>query len=295
MARAICSLDAVSRWAVTGTPIQNKLGDLGTILKFLKAYPYSEKRYFEADISRQWKYGNIDEAINRLKRLSGCLLLRRPKEILELPKRHDTRYLVKLNPAERQLYNDARMQAMHHISEAALQPGGSGGPDSYANVLQRIEAMRMICNIGLYYPVRHEFSRQSERHTEDWYTIAQRVFNLHRGTGQVQCQFCSQNLDTVENPVGEPTQPGGAIFSRCMRFICSKCARRCWSTGNTRAVCCEHDPPCPVAPVSTDPSLLEEPHLFSKSQLGQNLHVGLPSKVAALVGDLQSLPGDSKW
>src|SRR5262249_50738883 len=112
MARAICSLDSVSRWAVTGTPIQNRLGDLATLLKFLKVYPYSEKRAFEADISYVWKSGNVDEAVKRLKRLSGCLLLRRPKEIVPLPPRHDFQCPVDFMPAERHLYEDIRTQAI---------------------------------------------------------------------------------------------------------------------------------------------------------------------------------------
>jgi SNF2 family DNA or RNA helicase len=61
MAQSICSLDAVARWAVTGTPIQNKLADLSTLLQFLHVHPYSEKKVFETDISNVWKSDGSEE------------------------------------------------------------------------------------------------------------------------------------------------------------------------------------------------------------------------------------------
>lgn len=79
MAQAICALNSVSRWAVTGTPILNRLSDLATLLKFIRVYPYTDPKRFDADISLPWRSGDDEEAVKRLKLLSGCLLLRRAK------------------------------------------------------------------------------------------------------------------------------------------------------------------------------------------------------------------------
>jgi SNF2 family DNA or RNA helicase len=89
MARAVCDLEAISRWAVTGTPIQNRLGDLASLLKFIRPYPYTDPKNFDADVSQTWKSGKDEEAVNRLKRLLACLLLRRPKGAIDLPARRD--------------------------------------------------------------------------------------------------------------------------------------------------------------------------------------------------------------
>ncbi|KAF5536493.1 alpha-1,6-mannosyltransferase subunit [Fusarium napiforme] len=89
LSRAICSLGSVSRWAVTGTPIQNRLSDLTALFKFLRVHPYSEKRHFDADISSFWKSGNDEKAVQRLKRITSCLLLRRPKTVIQLPPIHN--------------------------------------------------------------------------------------------------------------------------------------------------------------------------------------------------------------
>ncbi|KAI1501806.1 SNF2 family N-terminal domain-containing protein [Biscogniauxia marginata] len=292
MARAICSIDSVSRWAVTGTPIQNRLGDLATLLKFLKVYPYSEKRIFEADISYVWKSGNVDEAVKRLKRLSGCLLLRRPKGIIQLPPRRDLQYPVNFTPDERNLYEYIRMQAIAHIDETLLRYGDSTKPHSFVNVLQRIEAMRMVCNLGLSYPSRHEISTHNELDTDNWQMSAQRILNLRREMGPIQCHSCRSTPDTVEGLLDDPTQRVESQFFRCLRFICSVCVQKLSSNGGM--VACGHVPPCPVGPVSTDTSALDEPSALPGNRLGGILSAGLPSKVAMLLGDLGKLPSNVK-
>ncbi|CAN9402286.1 unnamed protein product [Alternaria alternata] len=70
MARAICDLESTSRWAVTGTPIQNNLSDLSALLKFVRAFPYDDPKRFTMDISLLWKSGEDEEAVKRLKHLS---------------------------------------------------------------------------------------------------------------------------------------------------------------------------------------------------------------------------------
>ena len=295
MARAICSLDSVSRWAVTGTPIQNRLGDLATLLKFLKVYPYLEKRAFEADISYVWKSGNVDEAIKRLKRLSGCLLLRRPKDIIQLPPRRDLRCPVDFTPPERHLYEDIRTQVIAHIDEALLRHDNQTRSHSFVNVLQRIEAMRIVCNLGLYYPSRHDMSKNDEPDADNWHITAQRAFNLRREMCQIQCHFCRSTLNTVEILFGDTTQHTESRFSSCLRFICSACVQ--WLSSNGGVVGCGHDQSCPVAPISTDTSSLDESTVptLPGSRLGGMLSAGLPTKVAMLLDDLRKLSADVKW
>ncbi|KAK0724038.1 SNF2 family N-terminal domain-containing protein [Lasiosphaeris hirsuta] len=290
MARAVCSLNSVSRWAVTGTPIQNHINDLAALLKFLGVYPYSEKRVFDTDISQVWKSGDADEAVKRLKRLAGCLLLRRPKAIIQLPQRHDQACYVEFNSQERELYDQVRTQVIARIDESLNH--GTQAALSFVSILQQIEAMRMICNLGLLYPSRHDISNQFTKTPEaaDWHKIAQSAFISRSAIGPVQCRSCPFLLDTACNPLGD-TDSVESLFARCLLFTCSTCVKKMSKKPN--APSCEHIPPCPIAIVSTSPSQLEEPHLpMTLGNLRDSAY--RPAKVTALIKDLQSLPSNVK-
>ncbi|KAK2031758.1 hypothetical protein LX32DRAFT_613158 [Colletotrichum zoysiae] len=293
MAKAVCALDSVSRWAVTGTPIQNHLNDLSTLLKFLSAYPYNEKRVFDADISHMWKAGNADVAVKRLKRLAACLLLRRPRKTVELPPRHDRAYYVEFQPDERELYNQVRTQTIAHIDQVLLQGSqGIGVPSSFT-VLQQIVGMRLVCNLGLFYPSRHDTSTLATNKpmTKDWNQAAQYEFNIRfNEVGSIHCHRCAFMLDSVYSPLDEPGATA-ALFSRCARFFCPICVRAEASEITTSK--CGHSPPCPIAPVSTSAESLET--TLVSMPIEQIAGSGyLPTKVAALIEDLQATPSDVK-
>ncbi|KAL7799056.1 SNF2 family N-terminal domain-containing protein [Trichoderma ceciliae] len=288
MARSICSLDSVSRWAVTGTPIQNKLSDLTALLKFLQVYPYSEEHRFNTDISHLWKIGKVDEAVKRLKRLAGCILLRRPKTVIQLPPRHDFQRYVELASAERELYQTVKMRTISHIEQALSAGGKLGGTHSYANMLQRIEAMRMICNLGLYYRVRYDLEAYNEQASQNWIEAAQRMFNIRRGISSIQCRLCSCVADSIENALDEAGPPTMSLFSQCLEFVCSTCVSA--RTNSVVLKSCSHTIICPVATISTDIFETDDASNLTLNQLGAEL----PTKVSMLIDDLQNQPHDVK-
>ncbi|KAL8367545.1 hypothetical protein RB599_003434 [Gaeumannomyces hyphopodioides] len=153
MSQAVCTLEAISRWAVTGTPIQNGIRDLESLLKFTWAYPYNDPSRFESDIGRLWKAGNVEDAAKKLRTLTSGLVLRRPKTVINLP----TNLMLRVEFAleERKLKD----QTLTRIEEA--YGGGDGVPasTSYITVLQRINALRVACDLGLNYTSRHSLLR----------------------------------------------------------------------------------------------------------------------------------------
>lgn len=293
MARAICALDSVSRWAVTGTPIQNRLSDFATLLKFIQVYPYTDPKCFDADISRPWKSGEDGEAIKRLKRLSACLLLRRAKGTINLPLRRDMQCPVDFTREERAVYDKMRQQTITRIDEALHKDAEASRTGVYVNILQQIESLRLFCNLGLHYHPRNDNFLESCPETDDWTSVAQQTFNVQREMGPVICFQCSSGLELAEIVLdGSTATQQSSLYSRCLKFVCGDCMHKLGQAVRTAA--CGHSPSCPMAPVSTSSSVLEEVSDLISPQT-KTFTIGLPSKVEALVSDLKTLPPDVKW
>ncbi|XP_056321311.1 LOW QUALITY PROTEIN: transcription termination factor 2 [Danio aesculapii] len=105
---AVCKLRARSRWAVTGTPIQNNLLDMYSLLKFLRCSPFDEYKLWKAQVDNGSKRGG-----ERLNILTRALLLRRTKDQLDatgkplvsLPDRTCEIHRLKLSEDEQAVYD----------------------------------------------------------------------------------------------------------------------------------------------------------------------------------------------
>ncbi|KAI7974956.1 hypothetical protein EIK77_001709 [Talaromyces pinophilus] len=295
MAKAICAVPAAARWAVTGTPIQNRLGDLAALFKFLDVYPYGDIRRFDTDITNLWKSGESKQAVERLKRLSRCLILRRPKTTINLPTRKDVRCPVNFTPDERVLYDHVKHQAIAHFAEASTNFGREETSQSitFVNVIQQINTLRMICNLGLHYGSRHDTKTpEYQIHSPEaigWASIAQQAFNFQCEITSITCQRCKSSLDISERVFsgsGEQVVES-PLFFQCLMFICPDCLQH--SHGDTS---CGHEPPHPFAPVSLNASVLEDSVLTAAhSAVGSyTAPTGLPSKVTSLLTQLRAQP-----
>ncbi|KAI3324876.1 SNF2 family N-terminal domain-containing protein [Xylariaceae sp. AK1471] len=295
MAKAICALPSDVRWAVTGTPIQNKLSDLAALLKFLQVYPYDDLGRFDADITHLWKTRQAEEAVNRLKKLSRCLILRRPKAIINLPSRTDLRYPVEFASDERALYEDIRMQTIATMREAASVEVNKRSP-RFVNVIQQINLMRLICNLGLHYHSRHENNatynyRASE--LNDWESTAQQAFNFRCEATTLTCVLCGSPTNMTETLLDDSGNTSQPLFSQCLRFFCPDCTQL--SQRGSINVSCGHYPPHAIARVSLSRSTFEEDAIRVNTPPTSVLPcAGLPSKVIALVKELSAQPKDVK-
>lgn len=143
----MCSLDARCRWAITGTPIQNRLTDLGTLLHFLQAHPFDDLSFFDKEFLRPWKAHSDLSALDRLRALVKFITLRRSKKILHLKPREDHIRYLQFNPSERELYENIRSRTRDAC--AGLLGANASDKVDYVNVLAWIDNLRQICNLGL--------------------------------------------------------------------------------------------------------------------------------------------------
>ncbi|XP_029968550.1 transcription termination factor 2 [Salarias fasciatus] len=105
---AVCRLRAGARWAVTGTPIQNNLLDMYSLLKFLRCAPFDEYKLWKAQVDNGSARGR-----ERLNILTRTLLLRRTKDqqdstgkpLVSLPERTCEVHRIKLSADEQAVYD----------------------------------------------------------------------------------------------------------------------------------------------------------------------------------------------
>ncbi|MCJ1316795.1 hypothetical protein MMC15_002116 [Xylographa vitiligo] len=144
--QAICTLAAQRRWAVTGTPVQNRLDDLGALIKFLRFKPFDERGGFTQFILAPFK--NADpEILPKLRLLVDSITLRRLKDRIDLPPRHDNVVRLQFSKDERELYEWFAKDSDNRMKIIAGQKKGLGGK-TYVHVLQAILRLRLICAHG---------------------------------------------------------------------------------------------------------------------------------------------------
>jgi SWI/SNF-related matrix-associated actin-dependent regulator of chromatin subfamily A3 len=156
LSQACCAVRSLRRWAITGTPIQNKLSDFASIIKFLSVYPYSEQSKFDEAISKPWHQGDR-QGFLRLKTLVRAVTISRTKNVINLPSRVNEVHHLDFSPPERWKYDTARQETKSLIEEAVSLGAPKG---TTVNALQRLNILRLICSHGLL--ARHGQERRLE-------------------------------------------------------------------------------------------------------------------------------------
>lgn len=116
---AVFALSAERRWAVTGTPIQNHLDDLYSLLRFLRLVPYDEYSYWMRHVLRPLMEQKDPRALDRLHATLRPILLRRTKDtktadgvpIIRLPPRTVVIERLLFSEEERDFYDALRSRS----------------------------------------------------------------------------------------------------------------------------------------------------------------------------------------
>ena len=106
--QAVFALRARHRWCLTGTPIHNRLEDLGSLVEFLRVDPFHTQPAFRRHLLDPINRGD-SEGWARLRALVGAISLRRTKATLEgeiaLPPPELVTCAVLLDDTERSVYD----------------------------------------------------------------------------------------------------------------------------------------------------------------------------------------------
>jgi SNF2 family DNA or RNA helicase len=82
--QAAYALNSEYRWCLTGTPMQNNLDELQSLIRFLRIKPYDELAAWREQITRPLNNGRGGLAIRRLRVYLKAFMKRRTKDVLKL-------------------------------------------------------------------------------------------------------------------------------------------------------------------------------------------------------------------
>ncbi|OAL43119.1 hypothetical protein IQ07DRAFT_593302 [Pyrenochaeta sp. DS3sAY3a] len=283
-ARAISALRATSRWAMSGTPIQNNLTDFLGLFKFLHFEPYDDPRVFDEDISALWRSRPIEEAIATFKKLLSCVMIRRTKAILDLPSREDKIIKLPFSASEQEYYRRVEQPVVDMLDRMTE---GHGNHVPWMTAIQQINKLRLICNMGCFVPSSQPEAILIGGNDE----TAELVVRLSLG-GEM-CFNCQQPIEISNVDHELDSSMGLKVYhSFCSRFYCSDCADVLRHQTSQPCDCTKRQRPCMLQPLKT---FLPTPRLTptgsappSPMDTDDTDHIS--SKVWELIRQIRSFP-----
>ena len=148
-AAQIRTIPAEWKVALTGTPMENHLGELWSIFHTVAPGVLGSWEQFRRRFAAPIEKENNSERREALSRVIAPFILRRSKsEVLkDLPARSEMNLLVDLSPEERQRYNQMRLSAVSDLDQIG---DDNLSHDQRFKVLQMLTRLRQLsCHIGL--------------------------------------------------------------------------------------------------------------------------------------------------
>ena len=142
--RAARELPADYRVALTGTPVENHVGDLWSIMEFLNPGLLGTQARFKRDYFVPIQANRDQAAASRLKRAAGPFILRRvktdPAVIDDLPDKRETKQYCVLTREQATLYQAVLREAETRMEEAEEGIGRRG------MILDTLTKLKQACN-----------------------------------------------------------------------------------------------------------------------------------------------------
>ena len=161
--QAAYKLNAEYRWCLTGTPMQNNLDELQSLIKFLRIKPYDDLASWRDQITRPMNSGRGGLAIKRLQVILKAFMKRRTKDVLkqagalkagpatdakdgkstgfQITKRQVEKLEAEFTPAERSFY-----KRLEDRTDRSIEQMMAGQKMNYANALVLLLRLRQACN-----------------------------------------------------------------------------------------------------------------------------------------------------
>ncbi|XP_038719249.1 DNA repair protein RAD5B-like isoform X1 [Tripterygium wilfordii] len=238
-AQAAFTLSSHCRWCLTGTPLQNNLEDLYSLLCFLHVEPWCNWAWWNKLIQRPYE-NNDPRGLRLVKAILRPLMLRRTKDTVD----KEGRPILVLPPIDIKIIECEQSEAEHDFYDALFRRSKVQFDQfvaqgkvlhNYANILELLLRLRQCCN--------HPFlvmSRADSQQYADLNKLARRfvevnfesstprqgaptqayieevVEDIRRGENK-ECPIC---LEYADDPVLTP----------CAHRMCRECLLTSWRT-----------------------------------------------------------------
>ncbi len=134
-------LKAEHRFALTGTPIENRLSELWSIFDFLMpGFLYTHSKFFK-DFETPITIEKDERTTQRLRKMVGPFVLRRNKKdvLTELPEKIENVFPVELNARQKKIYDAYVARYVEYINDH------ESFKHEELNILSMLTVMRQIC------------------------------------------------------------------------------------------------------------------------------------------------------
>jgi SNF2 family DNA or RNA helicase len=154
--QACYNLRSVYRWCLTGTPVQNNLDELQSLIRFLQIKPYNDHQMWKQQITAPMKNGRGGLAMRRLQAFLRACMKRRTKDVLkkdgalgegenssgfQLVERNVQTIAAEFDHRERKFYDSLENRLQANLEELMMD-----GKQDYIGALVLLLRLRQVCN-----------------------------------------------------------------------------------------------------------------------------------------------------
>ena len=248
---------------MTGTPIQNRLEDLGALVRFLRIPLLDRSSSFRGHIVNPIECGRTN-GLSNLRSLLRCICLRRTKELLNLPEPQSFQYLLELSPVEQDEYANIGEAHRQAIDDAV---SGHMTTETYRGILQALLRLRLLCNHGLLV----QGPQATVTGVPEDPDVA---LSLLQQSDRAICAYCSCDIASI----GDTNDPCSGVFIACSHLLCLGCIPQNTERNNVWCPLCQ----ALVSGSGSSPRIVDEHQDVPIPQYREQC-----SKLAALMRDIE--------
>lgn len=269
--KRVAELDARYRWCLTGTPIQNRLDDVGALLAFLKIFPFDRMNIFRQCITVPFKEGGIRKTMaqENLAKVLDAMCIRRTKALLNLTDLEEKTRSVYFSHEEQIQYKKTKEDMKRTMRNIITETVGNNRFGMFQAQLQ----LRLLCNHGTW---QHQFHWARARNLLDEREDAASSFAW--GNTEGTCSSCHQLIPAIDLVAARERQIS------CAHMLCQECRQ-------------DIGEKCPLCDVTAFRQKHDRHGGGSRAAETREAYFrtsGHSSKMAALVQELQSTDAHDK-